>query len=110
MIFFKKIIFFLMIFLMSCVEDIHLTQWSPTFFDAFLPLILLELFIPPLLYKALFIPPLLQEPAGIFDLTIYSFSPAFYLSRSSSVVLSRGYTYLLGVPNTATGGTKHQHF
>jgi len=28
----------------------------------------------------------------------------------SAVVLNRGYTYPLGVPNTATGGTKHQHF
>jgi len=27
-----------------------------------------------------------------------------------SVVLNRGYTYPLGVPNTGTGGTKHQHF
>jgi len=27
-----------------------------------------------------------------------------------AVVLNRGYTYPLGVPNTATGGTKHQHF
>ena len=28
----------------------------------------------------------------------------------TAVVLNRGYTYPLGVPNTATGGTKHQHF
>jgi len=31
----------------------------------------------------------------------------FYIK---SVVLNLGYTYPLGVPNTATGGTKHQHF
>jgi len=27
-----------------------------------------------------------------------------------AVVLNRGYTYPLGVPNTETGGTKHRHF
>jgi len=26
------------------------------------------------------------------------------------LVPNRGYTYPLGVPNTETGGTKHQHF
>jgi len=29
---------------------------------------------------------------------------------SKAVVLNRGYTYPLGVPNTTKGGTKHQHF
>jgi len=29
-------------------KKFHLFQWLPTFFDAFLPLLILELFIPPL--------------------------------------------------------------
>ena len=33
--------------------------------------------------KLFFIPPLLHESAGIFDFPVYSFSPAFYLSRCS---------------------------
>ena len=60
-----------------------LNQWFPTFFDAFLPLLIFTLFIPPPWHKTFFIPPLLHESAGIFDFPIYSFSPAFYLSRCS---------------------------
>jgi len=45
------------------------------------------------------------------DARTYNFYTLCDSSRgSSSVVLNRGYTYPLGVPNTETGGTKHQHF
>jgi len=35
---------------MNLVVFYHLEQWFPTFFDAFLPWLSLELFIPPLLH------------------------------------------------------------
>jgi len=37
-------------------------------------------------------------------------SQASHAQHDIAVVLNRGCTYPLGVPNTATGGTKHQHF
>jgi len=53
-----------------------LQQWFPTLFDPLLRLFILELFIPLLLHQS----------AGIFDLPIGSFSPAFYLSWCSVLV------------------------
>ena len=51
----------------------RIAQRYTAFFDAFLPSTT----------KRFFIPPLSNEPAVIFDLPIYCFSPAFYLSRCS---------------------------
>jgi len=46
-------------------------QWFPTFFDAFLPLLILELFVPPLLHNFIsFLPYITRVCSNIWSANI----------------------------------------
>ena len=61
-------------------------QWFPTFFDAFLPLLILELFIPPLLHNCFFhFSPITRVCKNILSTNILFLLPVLYLSWCSLV-------------------------
>jgi len=64
-----------------------LSQWFPTFFDAFLPpLLILELFIPPLLHNCFFhSSPITRVCKNILSTNILFLLPVLYLSWCSLV-------------------------